>query len=75
MGISSSIMITLFTILLLALIVGLALRSVPGTGHQFPTAYTLLKSSPGIDRRERIAIGGILVLMVVFVLLLLTSLF
>ena len=42
-------------------------------GAQFPTAYTLLKSSPGIDRREMWAVRFILVLMVVFVLLLLTS--
>ena len=76
MGISSSIMIAVFTILLLALIVGLALGIfLAGSGHQFPTAYQLLKSSPGIDRRERIAIWVILALMAVFVLLALTQLF
>jgi hypothetical protein len=42
-------------------------------GAQFPTSYTLLKSSPSIDRRETIDVRVILVLMVVFVLLLLTS--
>jgi len=42
-------------------------------GAQFPTSYTLLKSSPGIDRRETVAVRFILVLMVVFVLLLLTA--
>jgi hypothetical protein len=42
-------------------------------GAQFPTSYTLLKSSPQIDRRETVAVRCILVLMVVFVLLLLTS--
>ena len=41
--------------------------------HQFPTAYQLLKSSPSIDRREMWALRVIVVLMVVFVLLLLTS--
>jgi hypothetical protein len=41
--------------------------------RQFPSAYTLLKSSPRIDRRETVAVRFILVLMVVFVLLLLTS--
>jgi len=43
--------------------------------HQFPTAYTLLKSSPSIDRRETWAVRFILGLMVVFVLLALTTLF
>jgi len=42
-------------------------------GAQFPTSYTLLKSSPLIDRRETVAVRFILGLMVVFVLLLLTS--
>jgi hypothetical protein len=44
-------------------------------GAQFPTSYTLLKSSPQIDRRETMAVRVILGLMVAFVLLLLTSLF
>ena len=42
--------------------------------RQFPTAYTLLKSSPLIIKREMWALRVIAVLMVVFVLLLLTSL-
>ena len=42
--------------------------------RQFPTAYTLLKNSPLIVRREMWALRLIVVLMVVFVLLLLTSL-
>jgi len=42
-------------------------------GAQFPTSYTLFKSSPLIDRRETVAVRFILGLMVVFVLLLLTS--
>jgi hypothetical protein len=66
-------MTTVFTILLLALIVGLALRIVRDMGLQFPTSYTLLKSSPRIDRRERWAIRAILFMMVVFTLLLLTA--
>lgn len=48
------------------------LRSV---GHQFPTAYQLLRESPEINRREWIAVRGILCLMLVFGLLLLTQLF
>jgi len=66
-------MTSVFTILLLVLIVGLALRITRDIGLQFPTSYTLLKSSPGIDRRELRAIVGIIVLMVVFLLLLLTA--
>ena len=42
--------------------------------RQVPTAYTLLKSSPLIIKREMWALRVIAVLMVVFVLLLLTSL-
>ena len=42
--------------------------------RQFPTAYTLLKSSPSILKREMWALRVIVVLMVVFVLLLMTSL-
>ena len=68
-------MTTVFTILLLALIVAVGLRIVRDIGLQFPTSYTLLKSSPRIDRRERIALWVILSVMVAFVLLLLTSLF
>ena len=66
-------MTTVFTILILAVIVGLGLRIVRDMGLQFPTSYTLLKSSPSIDRRERWAILGIIVLAVVFTLLLLTA--
>jgi len=68
-------MTTVFTILLLIVLVGLWCWIMPGIGHQFPTAYQLLKSSPGIDRRERIALWVILALMAVFVLLALTTLF
>ncbi len=42
--------------------------------RQFPTAYTLLKSSPSILRRELWALRVIAVLSLAFVLLLLTSL-
>jgi hypothetical protein len=66
-------MLSVFTILVLVLIVGLALRTVRDIGLQFPTSYTLLKSSPRIDRRERRAVWGILALMVLFTLLLLTA--
>ena len=47
---------------------------IRGAGHQFPTAYTLLRESPEIARREWIAIRGIICLGMVFVLLLLTQL-
>jgi hypothetical protein len=68
-------MTSVITIFLLVLVVALWCWIMSGIGLQFPTAYTLLKSSPGIDRRERIALWGILALMVVFVLLALTTLF
>jgi hypothetical protein len=66
-------MTTVFTILILALIVAVGLRIVRDIGLQFPTSYTLLKSSPRIDRRERGAVWGILGLMALFFLLLLTA--
>ncbi|NDD26436.1 MAG: hypothetical protein EB103_06190 [Actinobacteria bacterium] len=66
-------MTSVFTILVVVLIVGLGLRIVRDIGLQFPTSYTLLKSSPRIDRRERWAILGIILLAVVFILLLLTA--
>jgi hypothetical protein len=40
---------------------------------QFPSAYTLLKSSPSIVRREMWALRVIVALMAVFLLLLLTQ--
>lgn len=48
---------------------------IRGAGHQFPTAYQLLRESPTIARREWIAIRGLICLMLVVVLLLLTALF
>jgi hypothetical protein len=66
-------MTSVFTILIVIALVGLALRITRDIGLQFPTSYTLLKSSPGIERRERWAIGGIIVLAVVFLLLLSTA--
>ena len=68
-------MLYVITIFLLVLAVALWCWIMSGIGLQFPTAYTLLKESPEIDRRERIALWVILGLIVVFVLLLLTSLF
>jgi hypothetical protein len=67
-------MLSVVTIFLLVLVVALWCWIMSGIGLQFPTSYTLLKSSPGIDRRERWAVIGILAVMVAFVLLLLTSL-
>ena len=69
---------TLIAIVAIALIVAITIWVVKRCcarcdQRQFPSAYTLLKSSPGIDRRETVAVRFILVLMVVFVLLLLTS--
>lgn len=68
----------MFTDTFIAVILGLVILAwvaiivVRGVGHQFPTAYTLLKESPEIARREWIAIRGILCLGMVFLLLLLT---
>ena len=45
-----------------------------GVGHQFPTAYQLLRESPEIARREWIAVRGLICLMLVFLLLLSTVL-
>jgi len=47
--------------------------SVGKSSLQFPTSYTLLKSSPSIDRREMWALRVIVAVMVVFLLLLLTQ--
>ena len=71
---------TLIAITAVALIVSITIwivRRACGRcdGAQFPTSYTLLKSSPGIDRRETWAVRFILVLMAVFLLLAVTSLF
>ena len=71
----------MFTDTFIAVILGLVILAwvsilvIRGVGHQFPTAYTLLKESPEIARREWIAIRGILCLGMVFGLLLLTQLF
>jgi hypothetical protein len=48
-------------------------NSVGKSSLQFPTSYTLLKNSPSIVHREMWALRVIVVLMVVFTLLLLTS--
>jgi len=68
-------MTTVITILVLIVLAGLWCWIMSGIGLQFPTAYTLLKESPEIDRRERIALWGILALMALFLLLALTTLF
>ena len=70
----------MFTDTFIAVVLGLVILLwvtilvIRGVGHQFPTAYTLLKESPEIARREWMAIRGILGLMLVFGLLLLTQL-
>ena len=69
-------MITSILIITVTAVLGTwALRRLNQSGHQFPTAYTLLKSSPSIDRREMWALRVIVAMMVVFMLLLLTSQF
>ena len=70
---------TLIAITAIALICAITVWIVRRCCHrydqrQFPSAYTLLKSSPTIVQREIWALRLIAVLMVVFVLLLLTSL-
>ena len=72
---------TLITITAIALIVAITVwivrrccaRCDARSQRQFPTAYTLLKSSPSIIQREIWALKVIAVLSVVFLLLLLTS--
>ena len=72
---------TLITITAIALIVAITVwivrracaRCDARSQRQFPTAYTLLKSSPLILEREMWALKVIAVLSVVFLLLLLTS--
>ena len=56
----------MFSDTIIAVVLGLVILAwvmiivVRGVGHQFPTAYTLLKESPEIARREWIAIRGII---------------
>ena len=69
---------TLITITAIAVIVAITIWVVRRScarcdQRQFPTSYTLLKSSPSIVRRELWALKLIAVLCVVFLLLLLTS--
>ena len=73
---------TLITITAIALIVSITIwivrrscaRCDARSQRQFPTSYTLLKSSPLILKRELWALRVIAVLGLAFVLLLLTSL-
>jgi len=70
----------MFTDTFIAVVLGLVILLwvmvivVRGVGHQFPTAYTLLKESPEIARREWLAIRGLVCLGMVFLLLLSTVL-
>ena len=69
-------MITIIVILCavaLVILGAVIVLNVDSTPHQFPTSYTLLKSSPSIVRREMWALKLIAVLSLVFLLLLLTS--
>ena len=71
---------TLITITAILLIVAITIWIVRRCCHrcdqrQFPSSYTLLKSSPLILEREMWALKLIAVLCVVFLLLLSTSLF
>jgi len=67
--------IVIAVVLGLVLLLWVAVIVVRGVGHQFPTAYTLLRESPSIARREWLAIRGLVCLAMVFGLLLLTQLF
>ena len=67
--------IVIAVLLGLVLLLWVTIIVVRGAGHQFPTAYTLLKESPEISRREWIAVRGLIGLIVVVVLLLSTSIF
>ena len=67
--------IVIAVVLALALLLWVTIIVVRGAGHQFPTAYQLLRESPEISRREWIAVRGLICLMLVFVLLLSTSIF
>ena len=72
---------TLITVTAIALIVAITIwivrrccaRCDARSQRQFPTAYTLLKSSPLILKREMWALKVIAVLSLVFLLLLLAS--
>lgn len=70
----------MFTNTLIAVVLALVILAwvtvivIRGAGHQFPTAYQLLRESPSIARREWIAIRGLVCLAMVFGLLLLTQL-
>ena len=67
-------MLKILILTVAAVITALMVRSIiREVGLQFPTSYTLVKSSPRIDRRERIALRFILGLMVLFALLLTTA--
>ena len=65
--------IVIAVLLGLVLLLWVTIIVVRGAGHQFPTAYQLLRESPEISRREWIAVRGLICLIVVVVLLLLTS--
>jgi hypothetical protein len=67
-------MLKILILMVAAVITVLMVRSIiREVGLQFPTSYTLVKSSPSIDRRETVAVRFILVLMVLFALLLTTA--
>jgi hypothetical protein len=69
-------MITSILIITVIAVLGTwALRRLNQSGHQFPTAYQLLKSSPSIDRKEMWALKAIVAMAVIWFLLLLTSQF
>ncbi len=67
--------IVIAVLLGLVLLLWVTIIVVRGAGHQFPTAYQLLRESPEISRREWIAVRGLIGLIVVVVLLLSTSIF
>jgi hypothetical protein len=68
-----TVIIIILCAVALCILWAVIVNSVGKSSLQFPTAYTLLKSSPSIDRKEMWALRVIVVLMVVFLLLLLTQ--
>jgi len=62
------------TIIITTILILLAL-SIIGVIRSDNTQFTLLKSSPKIDRKENIAFKFMLIMIILFVLLLITSWF
>ena len=68
-----TVIIIILCVVALCILWAVIASSVGKSSLQFPTAYQLLKSSPSIDRKEMWALRVIVAVIVVFILLLLTS--